>query len=128
MITIICGQLDDGTKNELEISDGYTKAVEDDDLVGILSTDNGGMSFLPCKSTVAVKSLTNFSNAKPSDPYHYKEEFKTKFQATLAMANRFPNGMVYMEEMLRRNVDKAGKEKPLTIENYFKMTAEEKEF
>lgn len=136
LITIICGQLDDGTLNELEISEGYDKAVEKGDLVAILKmlnkiaygTNDGGMSFMPYKSTLALKSLLNFSNEKPSDPHTFKEELKTKFQATLAITNRFPNGTVYMEEMLRRHKDDDGNEKPLTIENYFAMDAEQQAF
>ena len=77
---------------------------------------------------ITTNHYLTFSNSKPSDPHYFKEELKTKFQATLAIANRFPNGTMYMEEMLRRHVDKAGKEKPLTLEHYFKMPAEEKAF
>ena len=120
----------------MEVSDGYDDAVKDGNLVSVIKmlnkiaygTDDGGMSFCPYKSTIAVKSLNNFSNAKPSDPHHFKEELKTKFQATLAIANRFPIGTVYMEEMLRQNKDKDGKEDPKTINDYFGMPAEQKAF
>ena len=40
--------------------------------------DDGGLSHKPYKIVVAVKSLHNFSNSKPSDPYAFKEELKIK--------------------------------------------------
>ena len=91
-------------------------------------TDDGGMSFLPYKAALAVKSLNNFSNPKPSDPHHFKEELKTKFQATLAITNRFPNGTVFMEEMLRHYKDDTGKNEPKTIDEYFSMSPTDKAF
>ena len=127
LITIIHGQLDDGTKNNLELSPEYEKAVVNADLVTVIKilrkicygTDDGGMSFKPYKATVAVKSLNNFTNPKTSNPHKFKDELKTKYKGTLAIANRFPNGTVYMEEMLSRH------DPPKTIEDYFKMTADQ---
>ena len=140
LITLIRGQLDEGTVNELEISPGYSKAVEDGDIVKIMSNlrticfgdDDGGLSYKPYKAAIAVKSLCNFKSPKQNDPHYFKDELRTKFQATLALANRFPNGTVYMEEALAMNEedDGSGKmvPKPLTIEHYFAMTEEKRAY
>ena len=55
-------------------------------------SDDGGLSFKPYKNVVVVKSLNNFSNAKPNDPHGFKEELKIKHDAILAVVREFPNG------------------------------------
>ena len=86
------------------------------------------MSFNPYKAVLAVKSLNNVSNQKPYDPHAFKEELKTKFQATLALTNCFPNSMVFMEHLLSENVDEDGEAVPLTMQNYFEMDDIEKDW
>lgn len=141
LITLIRGQLDEGTSNELELSEGYGTAIADGNVVKILKNlraicfgdDDDGLSYKPSKAAVAVKSLCNFKSPKTNDPHYFKDELRTKFQATLALSNRFPCGTIYMEEELALNkeLDSAtGKmvSKPLTIENYFNMTEEKRAF
>ena len=89
--------------------------------------DDVEMSFNPYKAVLAVKSLNNVSNQKPYDPHAFKEELKTKFQATLALTNCFPNSMVFMEHLLSENVDEDGEAVPLTMQNYFEMDDIEKD-
>lgn len=75
MINIICSQLDEGNKNELELCDGYKDAVKEWDVVKIVEMlrivsfvdDNGGMSFKPFQATVETKSMNHFTNPKVLD-------------------------------------------------------------
>lgn len=135
LIAIIHGQLDLGTKNEMEISPGYEAAVENGNIVTIIQNlrrlcygdDDGGMLFKPYKAVLAVKALGNFANSKPHDPHTFKDELKTKFQATLAITNQFPNGTIFMEHLLSENVDADGEPDPLTINDYFMMDEADKE-
>ena len=50
---------------------------------------------------MAVKSLNNFTNAKPNDPHGFKEELKIKYDAILAVVGKFPNGTGPMLELLK---------------------------
>ena len=134
LITLIIGQLDEGTTNELELSPGYEIAVNDGDVVKIINNlqticygnYDGGLSYTPYKAAIAVRSLNNFQPAnKYTDPHVFKEELKTKYQATLAMTGHFPNGTKFMEDALALNEEDDGSGKmickPLTIKHYFKM-------
>ena len=67
-------------------------------------SDNGGLSFKPYKNVVVVKSLNNFSNAKPNDPHRFKRNLKIKYNAVLAGVRKFPNGTVPMLELLAAEV------------------------
>ena len=67
-------------------------------------SDDGGLSFEPYKNVVVVKSLKNFSNAKPNDPHGFKEELKIKYNAVLAVAEKFLNGTGPMLELLAAEV------------------------
>lgn len=120
------------------MSPGYEKALEDEDVLNIINNlraicygnYDGGLSYTPYKTAIAVKSLNNFQPAnKYTDPHVFEEELKTKFQATLAMTGRFPNGMKFMEDALALNEEDDGTGKmvlkPLMIEHYFKMPAAE---
>ena len=51
-----------------------------------------------------MKSLNNFSNAKPNDPHRFKEELKIKFDAVLAVFWKFLNGTGPMLELLKAEV------------------------
>ena len=64
-------------------------------------SNGGGLSFKPYENAVVVKSLTNFSNAKPNDPHGFKEELKIKYNAMLAFVGKFPNGTGPMLELLK---------------------------
>ena len=67
-------------------------------------SNDGGLSFKPYKNVVVVKSLNNFSSAKPNDPHGFKEEPKIKFDAVLAVVGKFPNGTGPMLELLKAEV------------------------
>lgn len=129
LITIIRGQLDAGTKNELEVSTGYDTAVDDGDIVTILNNlrticygnDVGGMSFKAYKAVRAVKLINNFTNQKLHDPHSFKEDLIMKYQATLSLTNSFPNGTVFMETILSENIDEDGELDSLSIQDYFRM-------
>ena len=66
---------------------------------------------------MAVKSLNNFSNAKPNDPHGFKEELKIKYDAVLAVVGKFPNGTGAMLELLKAEA------KPLYWDDYCGMLA-----
>ena len=50
---------------------------------------------------VAVKSLHNFSNLKPSNHHWFKKELKIKYNATLAIVRKFINGTGVMEQSFK---------------------------
>ena len=55
--------------------------------------------------------MNNFSNKKPNDPHGFKEEIQIKFDAVLAVAEKFQNRTGSMMELLRaerQTVDWAG--------------------
>ena len=60
-------------------------------------SDDGSLSYKPYKVVVAVKSLHNISNSKPSNFHAFKEELKIKFDAVLAISRKFPNRIGVME-------------------------------
>ena len=108
LITIIYGQCDDATRTEIALGASYEQDRKDGNLINFLErlqtvcygSDDGGLSFKPYKIVVAVKSLNNFSNAKPNDPHGFKEELKIKYDAVLAVVDKFPNGTGAMMELL----------------------------
>ena len=87
MITVIHGQLDDDTLQELELSPGFIKAQKDGDIVQIMKNlhdichggDDGGLSHRLYKVVGQLKSLLNFTCPNPSRPHEFKEELKIKF-------------------------------------------------
>ena len=109
LMTIIFGQCDDATRTEIALGTNYKTIREDGELINFLAilrtvccgNDNGGLSFKPYKNVVVVKSLNNFSNAKPNDPPRFKEELKIKYDAVLAVVRKFPNGTGPMLELLK---------------------------
>ena len=100
LITIIFGQCDDATRTEIALGTNYKKDCEDGNLINFLTrlqtvcygSEDRGLSFKPYKNVVVVKSLNNFSNAKPNDPHGFKEELKIKYNAILAVVGKFQNG------------------------------------
>ena len=64
-------------------------------------SDDGGLSYGPYKQVVAIKSINNYTNNKPYDPHGFKEQIKIKYEATEAIAGKFPNGTSALMEMLR---------------------------
>ena len=111
-MTIVFEQCDNETRAEIALGPNYNTNCEDGELINFLTrlqtvcygSDDGGLSFKPYKNVVAVKSLDNFSNAKPNDPHRFKEEPKIKFDAVLAIIGKFPNGTGPMLELLKAEV------------------------
>ena len=46
--------------------------------------------------------MNNYTNNKPYNPEGFKEQVKIKYEATKAIAGKFPNGMVALMELLSR--------------------------
>ena len=46
--------------------------------------------------------MNNYANNKPNDPHGYKEQVKIKYEATKAIAGKFPNGTAALMELLSR--------------------------
>lgn len=61
---------------------------------------------------MVVKSLNNFTNAKPNNPHGFKENLKIKYDATLAIVSKFPNSTGPMMKLLGAEAI------PLTWVNY----------
>ena len=86
LMTIIYRKCNDATKTEIALGTNYEIICTNAELIRFLGlvrkvcygSNNGGLSFKPYKNVVAVKSLTNFTNAKPNDPHGFKEELKIK--------------------------------------------------
>ena len=54
--------------------------------------NDGGLTYLPYKLVVAIKSLNTYINNEVHDPNGLKEQVKIKYEATKAIVGRFPNG------------------------------------
>ena len=68
---------------------------------------------------MVVKSLNNFTNAKPNGPHDFKEDLKIKYDATLAIVGKVPNNTGPMTKLLEVVVI------PLTWANYYVMPVAE---
>ena len=68
-----------------------------------------------------VKSLNNFSNAKPNDPHGFKEELKIKYDTVLAVVGKFLNGTGPMLELLKAEAT------PLDWDDYCAMDVADQE-
>ena len=109
MITVIFGQCDNTTKTKIALGTTYKADREDGNLNDFLTrlwtvwykSVNGGLSYMPYKMVVVVKTLHNFSNLKSNDPHAFKEELKIKFDAVLAIVRKFPNGTGVLEYLLK---------------------------
>ena len=64
---------------------------------------------------MALKSLNNFTNVKPNNPYGFKENLKIKYDAVLAIVRKFLNCTGPMIELLK------AESTPLTWANYCEM-------
>ena len=64
--------------------------------------DDGGLSYGPYKQVVAVKLMNNYTNNEPYNPHGFKEQVKIKYEATKAVAGKFPNGTAALMELLSR--------------------------
>ena len=87
---------------------GFQTAYEDGDIITVLGllrtvcmgSNDGELSYKPYKACMAIKSMNNFTIPKPTDPFYYVDELKTKFAATKALTGSFPNGTIFMETLL----------------------------
>ena len=107
-MTIIYGQCNDATRTKIAHGNNYEIIHANAELIRFLAilrivcyeSDNGGLAFKPYKNVVVVKSLNNFSEAKPNDLHGFKEELKIKYDAVLAVVGKFPNGTGPLLELL----------------------------
>ena len=44
--------------------------------------------------------MNNYTNNEPYDPHSFKEQVKIKYEATKAIAGKFPNGTATLMELL----------------------------
>ena len=58
--------------------------------------DDVGLSYRPYKQVVAIKSLNTYT------PHCFKEQVKIKYEATKAIAGKFPNGTAALIELLSK--------------------------
>ena len=57
----------------------------------------------PYKQVVTVKLVNNYTNNELSDPHGFKEQVKIKYDATTAIAGKFPNGTAALMELLSKS-------------------------
>ena len=62
--------------------------------------DDSGLSYGPYKQVVAIKLLNTYTNNEPQNPHGYTEHVKMKYEATKAIARKFPNGTAALMELL----------------------------
>ena len=112
LMTIIYGQCNDATRTEIALGTNYKTVRADGELINFLAilqtvcygSDNVDLSFKPYKNVAVVKSLNNFSNAKPNDPHGFKEELRIKYNAIFAVLGKFPNGTGTILELLSAEI------------------------
>ena len=129
LMTIICGQCNNATRTEIALGANYKTNCENGELINFLTilqivcygSNNGGLSFKLYKNVVVVKSLNNFSNAKPNDPHGFKEELKIKYNAVLAVVGKFASGTGPMLELLKVEAP------PLDWDDYYTMDVADQE-
>ena len=108
MITIVYGQCNDASQTKIALNPGYETNCKDGNPIKFLKrvqtvcygSKDRGLSFIPYKNVVVVKSLNNFTNAKPNATHGLKEDLKIKYDATLAIVSKFLNGTGPMMELL----------------------------
>ena len=116
LITIIFGQCNDATRTKSALSTNYETNCDAGNLINFLTrlqtvcyeSNDPGLSYKPYKMDVAMKSLPNFSNSKPNDPYAFKEELKIKFGAVSAIVRKFLNGTGVLEHLLKAETSPQG--------------------
>ena len=100
LITIIFGQCDEATQTEIALGDNYAADRDEGMLLSFLERvhpicfggNDGGLTYLPYKQVVAVKSLNTYTNNQVHDPNGLKEQVKIKYEATKTIVGRFSNG------------------------------------
>ena len=70
-------------------------------LTDCFSGDTRGLSYGPYKQVVAIRSMNTYTNNKPQDPQG-EEQVKIKYEATKAIAGKFPNGTAALMELLSK--------------------------
>ena len=109
LTTIIFGQCNDATRTEIALGATYKTDHQDGNIINFLKqlhtlyygSVDGDLYLKPYKNVMLVKSLNNFSNTKPIDPYGFREDLKIKYNAVLAVVGKFPNGTGPMMELLK---------------------------
>ena len=100
-MTIIYRQCDGATRTKIALEATYKVNFQVGNIMNFLEqvhivcfgSNNGGLYFKPNKQVVSVKSLDNFNSNKLDDLYGFKEEINIKFDAILAVVEKFPNGI-----------------------------------
>ena len=110
-MTINCRQCDDATLTKLALGSLYAVDRDNGNIIKFLDrlklicyeSDDSGLSHKLYKVAVAVKSLYNYTNMKPDDPHRFKEELKVKYNTTMAIIGKFPNGTALLEHWLKED-------------------------
>ena len=93
----------------MELATDYAKHRKDGDVVGFLGSlcdicngnDDGGLSYQPFKTMVAIKSLNLFSSQDVSNVHYFKKELKVKYKATKAFCGNFPFGTAILMHVIQ---------------------------
>ena len=109
LITILFRQYDEATKTKIALRVTYATDRQAERLLAFIKqictvcfgNDDGGLSYGPYKQVVAIKLLNTYTNNKHPDPHAFKEQVKIKYEATKAIAEKFPNGTAALTELLR---------------------------
>ena len=107
------------TKYKENLNGGNLVCFLDQLRVVFYQNNDGGLSYQPYKTVVAIKLLHNFTAFKLEDPHGCKEELKVKNNAKMAITGKFPNGTGLLEILL------AKEQVSLYCNNYCGMTPEQ---
>ena len=110
-MTLISGQCEDATLTKLALRTTYEVNCNKRNLVNFLNrleltcyeSNDNGLSYKPYKVVVAVNSLYSSTNLRADDPHGFKEEVKVKQHATMAIVGKFPNGIAFVEQLLKED-------------------------
>ena len=127
VIIIIFGQCDEATKTKISLGATYTADYQAWNLIEFINRlrivcfggDDDGLSYGPYKQVVAIKLMNNYTNNKSYDPHGFKEQIKIKYEATKAIARKFPNGTAALIELFSKT------QPPLDWAAYYALTADQ---
>ena len=115
-MTIIYQQCDDIARTKIALGTIYKNDCWDGSIISFLTrlqtvcdgSDDWDLSYKLYKNVMVVKSLNNFSNAKPNDPHGFKEELVIKYDAVLAVFGKSSKGTGPMMELLKAKTASLG--------------------
>ena len=90
LITILFGQCDEAIHTKIALGDNYTEDRDEGRLLALFERlraicfggDDCGLSYVPYKQVVVIKSLNAYTNNDTNDPHGFKEQVEIKFEAT----------------------------------------------